>query len=331
MESGTIPSNRGNSQKAWLFYDDSLEKAGNLIEEADDSAMYGVPAIGKQDFLRKVARFSRVRSGLSALPAAVLMSAVATFDSLMADIVRSMLLLRADNPLIGARTVSLSEVLQASSIEELKERVIAEEIYEFSRGSHDEQVSYIEKHFNVDIKARWERWSEFIEIFERRNLIAHGEKLFTKRYVDICAKHGYKGSDLPYGSEIEITTTYLKQAFEELLEFVILVVFTLWRKQLPKEVSEAYGVINDVSVKLVEGRNFSVPVRVLEHVLGLKVNNVPDETKKMMTVNLGHLYTCLTQPSPWARLAASVGCSHDPAVRQPDADDGSVQRRTGVR
>lgn len=286
-----------------------LEQAGDVIEEDGISKMYGVPLMEKQKFLRKVDRFNRVKSGLAALPAAVLMSTVATFDSLMADIVRNMLSLRADNPLIGARNVSLSDVLQANTIEDLKERVIADEIYEFSRGSHDDQVSYIEKHFNVDIRSKWERWPDFVEIFERRNLIAHGEKTYTKRYAEICAKHGHPSVSASSGANIEITSNYLKLALDVLLEFVILLVFTLWRKQLPKEIADACSVVNNVSVRLVEGRSFSVAMRVLEHVLGLKITSMPDETKKKMTMNLASAYRHADQKDKCNKVLDSMDWS----------------------
>lgn len=116
------------------------------------------------------------------------MSIVATFDSNIADVVRDMLTIKSDLSQTGSKTILLSDILHLSSIAEIKEKLISDKVYLFSRGSHEDQLKFIEENFHISIKSHWKRWPDFIEVFERRNLIAHREKTFTKRYVAICKK-----------------------------------------------------------------------------------------------------------------------------------------------
>lgn len=169
-----------------------IDKLDNTVEVVDNVTIHGLSEEVFRSMPMKRERIGRAERGVAALPAALLMSIVATFDSSIADVVRDMLTLKPQMFKAGIRTVLLSDVLQADSILEIRERSISDELYLFSRGSHEEQVSYVETNFHIAIKDHWKRWPDFIEVFERRNLVAHGEKTFTKRYVSICQNMGIK-------------------------------------------------------------------------------------------------------------------------------------------
>ena len=267
-----------------------IENRSELIENVNGVKIYG---LDEETFLQLAPAFERVsrfRRGVSALPAALLMSIVATFDSSVADIVRAMLTLKSNTFQVGEKTIPLGEVLQASPIDEIKAKILDDEIYQFSRGSHEDQVKYIEKVFHINIIEHWKRWPDFVEVFERRNLIAHGEKSFTERYVAICKKHNHKGSEKVLGARIELSFDYLKQANEILLEFAILLVFSLWRKHFAEQKDEAFSAVNQTAFELIRSHEYTVPIRVLEYVLSLKNVEAAESTRRMMVVNLASAY-----------------------------------------
>ena len=267
-----------------------LENENDLVETEGPLRIYGTTEETLRSLHSKLERIQRVDRGMAGLPAALLMSIVATFDTTMADVIRSLLTLKPELFQSTSKTIPLSEVLQAESISAVKEKVISDEIYKFSRGSHEEAVQYIEKTFHVQIIGVWKRWPDFIEVFERRNLLAHGEKTFTKRYVSNCLEHGHKGSDKLLDTAVELSPVYLVQALEVLLEFSILVVFSLWRKQFAAQENDAFACLNEVAFKLIEEKRYVVPIRVYEYALSLKNTIAKDETKKMLIVNLASAY-----------------------------------------
>lgn len=222
---------------------DPIRSSCPIVLETDGAQVYGISA----DRLMKVRdthrRLQRMDRGFDLLPSAVLLAIVATFDSLTADIVRQMLTYGPDRFRNSEKTISISDVLSMHSFDDVKNKLIDDEVYVFSRGSHDEQVKSIEKWFGIKIGDNWKRWADFIEIFERRNLIAHGEKKFTKRYVSICVVHGHKGSEKMLGEDIELSRKYLSQSLDVLMEFGFLLIFSIWRKQIPDDEGAAFDEI----------------------------------------------------------------------------------------
>src|SRR5690606_28172930 len=65
----------------------------------------------------------------------------------------------------SGRSLPLSRLASASSIEELVREAIDEELYQFSRGSHEDQEKYIRSSFGINISGKWKRWPDYIEIF----------------------------------------------------------------------------------------------------------------------------------------------------------------------
>lgn len=279
-----------------------IEKFGDPIETIGQAKIYGVSREVYRRIASSHARVQRVRKGTDALPAALLMSIVATFDSNMADIVRAMLRLKPDKFNASSRTVSVGDVLRAASIDEIKNRLVNEEIYLFSRGSHVEQVEYIEENFHIKIKDHWKRWPDFVEIFERRNLVAHGEKNFTHRYVDICKRNNHKGVEKNIGLSVRLTWDYLRQSIEILLEFSALIVFSLWRKHKPDEEPKAFGMLNQTAFRLIAQQECAVAIRVLEYALGLKGANVSAEVRQMMIMNLASAHAHIGEDSRCAEI-----------------------------
>jgi hypothetical protein len=70
------------------------------------------------------------------------------------------------------------------------------------------------------------------------------------------------------------------------LEFGVLLVFTLWKKQFSDEEDKAFAKLNSVCYRLIESKRYPVSIRILDYSLRLKGSKIPDATKKMMFVNL---------------------------------------------
>ena len=267
-----------------------VENSSHVVENFSEYNIYGVSKELFDKLSPHIDRVDTAKKGLDALPSALLMSIVATFDSNLADIVRDMFTLKSNFFRSAKKTISLNEVFQASSVEEIREKIVSDEIYQFSRGSHEEQVQYIQENFHINIMNHWKRWPDFIEVFERRNLIAHGEKKFTKRYMEICQKHGHKGSDKTLDEVVKLTDGYLSQAVDVLSEFSILLIFSLWRKHFPDQEKHAFEIINHISYKFIENKAYTVPIRLLEYAITIKSSNFQESLKRMMYVNLASAY-----------------------------------------
>ena len=222
-----------------------------VVEETDKYAIHRLDEASYFDGLKRRRKLDRLDQGLNALPGAVLMSVIAAFESTLSNSIRAMLRKRSDRYTAGEKTIRIADVLSKSSFEEVIEQIISEELYTFFRGSHADQVKFIDTNFGIGIRGNWKRYPDFIEVFERRNLVAHGEDKFTSRYYDICAANDHKGSDKIVGKEIQLSPDYLTQALDILTEFNILLSFSFWRKEMAEDEPTIFAKLNTAAYDLI--------------------------------------------------------------------------------
>lgn len=275
-----------------------------LVEKTDRVSIYGLTEEKSFEASKLIERFRNMELGLAALPSAVLMSLVATFDSFTADVVRKMLRVRPERYADSERTMPVRDILRMESLEKFMDAVIDEEAYLFSRGSHEEQVKFIEKNFHIPIIKPWSKWPDFVEIFERRNLIAHGEKAYNARYVQICEKAGKSERVGRLGQPIELPLDYLDDCSDVLLEFSTLLVYVLWCKHFEPDIDKAHTALNEVSFQLISNRKPSVAQHILEFALSVKNAKIKERTKRMMIVNLASAFKQLKNQDKCAETLA---------------------------
>jgi hypothetical protein len=83
----------------------------------------------------------------------------------------------------------LSELNEFESLQTARQYVIDAEIESVIRDSHADHFKYIEKAINITLKPREEAWRIFLELMERRNLLAHTGGIISRSYLSNCAKY----------------------------------------------------------------------------------------------------------------------------------------------
>ena len=265
---------------------EKLESDHISIEEIDGCKIYRVSEETAEEISRSDERSSILELSGEKIAPSIFMGMIASFDALIVDVVGKLIRLDPTRYSSADKAIPVEQILSASSIDELVQSFIADELYRFSRESHEVQTAYIEKHFSIKIREKWKRWPDFIEVFERRNLVAHGERKFNNRYVSICSKAGHKGSEKVANQEVKIELPYQIQALNILSEYAILLCFSLWRKHASDKESQAFETLNEAAFTLIQDRHYVLAERILEFALTLKGTEVSEEIRKMMVVNL---------------------------------------------
>lgn len=129
-----------------------------------------------------------------------------------------------------------------------------------------------------------------MEIFERRNLVAHQQTRVTNIYLKNCSEAGLDTSALMAGQRLRLTPRYLKSSVNILLEFGILLLFVIWRKRFKRESDEAFSAINEIAFDLIKNSYVRTASRVLEFALFKQTRRARDVIIKMMLVNLANCY-----------------------------------------
>lgn len=276
------------------------------ISDDGNLKIYGLNASQHAQLAKAGLKINRIKNGTEALPSSTLLSLVAAFDSMISDLVAFMLKGRKEKLNISDKSVPISEILAANSIDDLVERFVADQVYELLRGSHDEQVGFLERTFDIDVRTGWLSWSDFIEIFERRNLLAHGETFYTRRYLNICQKHGQAKNLGAEGERIELDKKYLQGAADILLEFFILITFSLWRKHFKESSNLAFDALNHSGFKLIVEERFSAADNILAYGLSLKNTNCSEVTRRMMTINRANALKKMGDKRTAAKVLSSL-------------------------
>ena len=274
---------------------DPVSAQASLLEKGSDYSVYGLTAPIYADFMVRLRRLESLDEALGELPGTVLMGLVSTFDSFVADSVKEMFKKFPERYTSSEKEYKVKDVLLFKSFEEFVVSVIDEEVYQFTRGSHDEQVKFIEKNFDVPIAAHWKRYSDFIEVFERRNLIAHGERKFNSRYVRICKAAGHKDAERYLGDSISLSPKYLRQSADVLLEFAVILILSLCRKHDNASEGEAFEKINEIAFELIQSGRYRSASAIAQSALEMKKSACLQRTRNMLTVNLASAQKHLKQ------------------------------------
>ena len=275
------------------IYNQMYKNAGRqltVVEKDERFETYGVTVDQYQAVSRQLRRLREFDRGATVLPGAILLSLVATFDSFIADTVRIMLRRRPEKVIESSKSISVKDVLSMASFDDVIDKVTEDEVDNLMRGNHDEQIKYIEDKMDVSIRSNYDEWGEFIEIFERRNLIAHGNYAINAHYIRNCNKHGFHVEGDKHGEKLLLDERYLKRSSDRLLEFGLSLMFVLWLKHFRDNREEAYKSLNEITYELIKDRRSRVAARLLDLALLKQKPTASDKIKKTMTVNLANAY-----------------------------------------
>ena len=264
---------------------EKIEGGGESVGDESGARIFRLDDSLGEEIYENDKKASVLRIGGEKIGPSVFLGMVASFDALIVDIVGRLIQQNPSRFTSSEKAIPVIDLLTADSLESIIQKFISEELFRFSRESHDAQTVYIEKQFGVTIRESWKRYHQFIEVFERRNLVAHGEPSFNERYAKICASVGFEGIDEHIGKKLDLKTSYQKQAIYILSEYAILMAFVLWRKHAPDREFEAFATLNEAAYKLTQNGHFKLAERILDFALSLKNVNVSEEVRKMMVVN----------------------------------------------
>lgn len=154
------------------------------------------------------------------------------------------------------RKIDLVDVLTANSIEDLKRSVLNDVIECFRRKSYIEQFAELEATFGITLRE-FERWPDFVECTQRRNLLTHCGGVVSEQYRKICREEKYPENKIrPLGTELGLGADYFLPTCELMIEVGLKLGQTLWRKILPDELGEADKHLTHTQYDALNSRNW---------------------------------------------------------------------------
>ena len=130
-----------------FIYKEMHKNADGHFEIVDKDEPFETYGITEDQYPSVQTQFRRLREfdrGVTVLPGAILLSLVATFDSFIADTLRIFLRRKPERVIESSKTIKVKDVLSMSSFDDVVGKIIEDEVEALMRGSHDEQIKYIE-------------------------------------------------------------------------------------------------------------------------------------------------------------------------------------------
>lgn len=226
------------------------------------------------------------------------------FDAFVGALLKA-IYLKKDSLLKGVeRQISISQLMDFKDLSEVKHHLLLQEIDSFRRDSYIEQFDVLEKKFSIQLK-KFDEWSDFVEISQRRNLATHNGRVVSEQYLIVCRREGVQFDKEPgIGDYLEIDPKYLGRALFIVEKVAFMLAHTLWRKIFPSERALADEAANlslydflsvrrwkaaadfgrfCMSDSMIKGvSDVDLRVRAINTAIGLKFSGKSDQAKLLL-------------------------------------------------
>lgn len=267
-----------------------VKASGRELRRSDETISYALSAGLSEKVYREMSRARETDAGLTLLPSSILLSLVATFDSLVGDLFREILKFKPERLQNSDKTISYKDLFAMRSFDDAMSRIIDDEVDKLLRGNHEGQVEYFEKLIDTRIVARYSRWGNFIEIFERRNRVAHASGIIGDAYIKRCADLGLDTKHLVAGKKFPLRAKYLHKCIDILTEFGVLLAFVAWRKLESGSSARAYQELNQIAYIMIRKRRYDLASWLLDFALYKQPRLATESITRMMAINLANVY-----------------------------------------
>ncbi len=194
--------------------DDGKLVSYKLNPEMDFTGYEMDPQVARAEFRKKIQHPDTLRES-------IIIMLIIKYEDAIARVYRYLLEL-FPQAYLSEKSISYSELLAfESNFEEIKERFINKEIEEFMRLPLSDWYKSFEKKHNVTFCFDNDDFARFKEIYYRRNLIVHNQRIVNEIY-----KKGVTNSSCELGDKLPINEEYIEQAL--LLTRKILIK-TVWK------------------------------------------------------------------------------------------------------
>lgn len=179
------------------------------------------------------------------------------YDSFIGDLLKSIYFIKPSLYKGIKREISLNDLLNFGTIDEIKRDMLEKEIDTFRRDSYVEQFSELEKKFEIRTLKAFPEWSIFVEMGQRRNLMTHNDGRVSPQYIQICTKEGVEFQEPPLiGSQLNLTGEYMGTAMLALSKVAFMLAHTLWRKVSPADIDVADKEMTDAVYDLLQQKRW---------------------------------------------------------------------------
>jgi hypothetical protein len=222
------------------------------------------------DIKELLGHLKKMRQGDRMFRQGIVISVVSKFDEFIIDVLKTGYRQHPvwlKNP---DKKISYKELLEISSLESLKDEIVAKEIDALMRDSHFLQVTFLDSKLKLGIEKEFSKWLEFLEITERRNLFVHTGGTVSPQYLENCAKWRIPiGNKIQEGIHLSANDDYIRKTIDCFYELSVRIAQASARRMFPNDFSTFDKALNNRTVELLSVERWDLADQIFTFALGI--------------------------------------------------------------
>lgn len=289
------------------YVDNTIQPIQTDVSVDGDCRYYEFP---QQHFLgvnRGMNQLKRQLNALEIFPSIFLLGLVSQFDAFLGKLLRVLALKKPHILVQSERQFSAKEVFEFSTIEEFRNQLIEKEIETVLRKSHAEQFTWIENKTGLKLRKNLSSWPNFIEIFERRNLLAHTNGRVSNTYLSKCTEAGCENL-AEIGHSLDVSPQYLYESTQTLLEIGLKLLQVLMRSTENNEETDdsANDLLRDHTYELLYHEHLGVASSLLEFAFTPSVKHHDQRCEYVLIINRAIVFKALGKTDEMLKVIAPL-------------------------
>jgi hypothetical protein len=256
-----------------------------------DAPSISIPVGRAHEFKRLIDDLAIAVSSLPLSFRGLFLVLISKWDAYIGSILRWVYNVQPEIINSSGRSILYTELRDIGSVSAARSKIVEDEIASVLRESHAEHFSYLEKKLKIPLRENLEIWPDFVEITQRRHLIAHTDAVVSQQYLQVCADNQVTlDPKVRLGSELLIDIDYFSQSCNCLTELGVKLSQVLWRKLESDGIIEAEENLIKTTFEMIEAEQFRPAIKILTFSLAPPMKFKEARNRFVAIINLAQAY-----------------------------------------
>ena len=272
-------------------FEKERDNYGTILDENDGKQNLSFPLERASRARELLDRLAKTRAAHKTLPNMLLLALISLYDAYLYNLLKALFQAKPELVFTSDKEIRFSEIVKFDSLDDVKQGIVEKEIEGILRKSHAKQFDTLERIFNVQLRSDLDVWPDFIEITERRNLLAHANGVVSRHYIEVCRSSGVTEDRIPnIGEVISFTPDDLETTYEVLFEICLKLGHVLWRKTLPGQLHLSDAHYNAKCFDLIKAGQYQMAIKMLDFICDVVKAHSGQELLLYMKINRCNAY-----------------------------------------
>lgn len=250
-----------------------------------------IPVENYSEFKKLVNDTAVVANSVTISVSALFLILVSKWDAFIGGLLRWVYDAQPDIINGSGRSILYTELLSIGDMDAAREKIIDDEISSVLRESHISHFEYLENKLKIPLTAGLDIWPQFVELTQRRHLVAHTDGHISNQYLQVCGDNKVALEDsTKAGARLTITPDYFVASCDCLTELSIKLSQVVWRKLQPELITEADRHLVTTTFDMIQAEQYGPAVKILSFAIKPPMKFKEARDRLRCIINLAQAY-----------------------------------------